>query len=348
MGRKLIFFAISIFVMLIMQACSSNVSVEERSASTDSLEDSQEVNTSAKTLRVRETTTAGDISIAVDETFRPIVESEISTFMATYKDANIRAIYLPGEEAVERMLNEDSIRLVITSRELTKAEKQYLIEQTTTDKTTRIATDAVALITHKDNPVKSLFYQELVDILTGKTTSWDGLQEDSGLDKIQITFDHAHSSTVKYLQDSVLKEKSLVTENVFAAKNNAEVIDYVSRTPNTLGIIGVAWISDQDDQNVQAFLDKVNVMKIVPEAPCSFSGDYKAFQPYQAFIKEECYPLSRGMYAIVRESIYGLGKGFVAFLASDPGQRIIHKSGLVPDQGITRLVKFPSRSEQSK
>ncbi|MEM6764834.1 MAG: substrate-binding domain-containing protein [Bacteroidota bacterium] len=301
-----------------------------------------------KPISVKESSTSGNITIAVDETYQPIIESAIETFQGTYPDAHINAIYQPGEKAVESMLNSDTIRLVITSRELSQTEKNYLVNQSTSAKTSRIATDAIAFITHPDNPVNRMASFELEDVLTGKIQRWDEASKRGKKEDITITFDNALSSTLKFLRDSVLTERELTTENIFASNSNPEVIAYVAKSPNALGIIGVPWISDQDDEKVVGFLEKVNVLAIVPEYECSFSSEYAAFQPYQAFIKQNCYPYSRGIYTILRESHFGLGSGFVAYLAHDQGQRIFHKAGLVPDQGMTRIVKFPSKQEQSE
>lgn len=294
-----------------------------------------------KPLSVKETSTSGNITIAVDETFKPIFETQISTFEATYHDAKIKALYLPGEKAIEAMINSDSIRLVISTRELTSDERYALTEQGTSAKPSLIAYDAVSFITHKDNPIEMVTLPTLKQILSGEITSWKELNGSSTLGKIQITFDHTYSSTVQFIRDSVLIDQELTSDNVFAANTNPEVISYVSENPNALGVMGVSWISDQDDEQTLRFLEGINVLGLLPNQPCSFSDEYDSFQPYQAFMKENCYPLTRNVYAITRESIFGLGKGFIAYLAHDNGQRMFHKSGLLPATGITRLVKFP-------
>jgi phosphate transport system substrate-binding protein len=39
----------------------------------------------------------------------------------------------------------------------------------------------------------------------------------------------------------------------------------------------------------------------------------------------------------------GLGNGFIAFAASDPGQRIVLKAGLLPAIAPVRIVNFGKR-----
>ncbi len=293
----------------------------------------------------RESGTSGDIYIAVDESFQPIMEAQIANFMGLYPDAKVTAIYLPGEDAIEAMLNSDSIRLVIATRELTREEERVLEAQTTSAKPSRLATDAIALVVNRDNQDTILTRDQMIGILTGEIASWKEINPESPLDDITLVFDNAQSSTVRYMQDSVIQGKTL-TEKVFAADTNPEVLEYVAKTPNALGIIGVAWISDQDDEKSTGFKENVSVVKLESEKDCSYGG--KFFQPYQGFIFEQCYPLRRGVFAILRESSFGLGTGFVSYLASDPGQRIILKAGLVPDRSPTRVTKWPSKREKKK
>jgi len=62
-------------------------------------------------------------------------------------------------------------------------------------------------------------------------------------------------------------------------------------------------------------------------------------KPYQAYIADKSYPFIREVYMISRETFTGLGSGFISFVASDPGQRIILKSKLVPATMPVRLVE---------
>jgi len=316
-------------------ACSTP-SASKRTTSGDSLQRG-----TTKTYQ-KESSTAGDITIVVDETYRPIIEAEIDNFEFLYENASVEAVYLPGEEAINAMLTHDSLRLVISSRKLTAAERRFLEEQGTKERFSHIATDAVALIIHKSNKDSTLTTEQLEGVLTGKIETWDQINPESDLGDIILAFDHAKSSTVKYLQEDYLNDKALRSD-AFAAKSNPEVLEYVSNAPNAIGVIGLAWISDQDDQQAISFRKDIRVMELEAINNCSFIETYhvRFFQPYQGVISEGCYPLSREIYAILREPKIGLGTGFVAHLASDEGQRIFHKAGLVPEKAITRVVRFP-------
>jgi phosphate transport system substrate-binding protein len=63
------------------------------------------------------------------------------------------------------------------------------------------------------------------------------------------------------------------------------------------------------------------------------------YRPYQGFIADKSYPFIREVYIINRESFTGLGTGFTQWVASDQGQRIVLKMGLVPATMPIRLIK---------
>src|ERR1035437_9514801 len=71
-----------------------------------------------------DTPTSGKINITVDETFKPILDSEITVFESIYKYASINVSYKPEEKAFEDLLN-DSARIIIVTRQLTPDEKKH-------------------------------------------------------------------------------------------------------------------------------------------------------------------------------------------------------------------------------
>ncbi|MDB8923355.1 phosphate ABC transporter substrate-binding protein, partial [Parabacteroides merdae] len=65
-----------------------------------------------------------------------------------------------------------------------------------------------------------------------------------------------------------------------------------------------------------------------------------SFKPYQAYIALGDYPMTRPVYLILSEPRMGLASGFTSFVASDRGQRIILKSGLLPVTQPLRIVNI--------
>jgi phosphate transport system substrate-binding protein len=281
-----------------------------------------------------DTPTSGTVTIYVDETFKPIMDSEIFVFEALYKDAHIKVVYAPEAECIKALLN-DSAKVIITPRMLTAQEEDYLHKIKYYPATAHIATDAVALILNRNNPDSTFSVNVLKEILGGKVAKWSDVSTSNGSGPITVVFDNPQSSNVRYIQDSVLKGATL-SKQVFAAKSNQEVIQYVMKTPGSIGIIGVNWCKEVNDSSTIHFSDKIRVAGLSTLRK-EEGVDYP--QPYQAYIALKMYPFSRRIYSINREPYSGLGTGFVSFLSSDKGQRIILKSGLVPANAPVRILK---------
>ena len=286
--------------------------------------------------------TSGEISIAVDETFKPIIEAEISLFQSIYTNAKINAEYLPEAECFNRLMQE-KVRLVIVSRGLDAEEQRIFEGWKIIPKQVKLAVDAIAFVVHPGNKRDALKPDELAGILSGKITLWsqlnlEGTPKGAG-DEITIVFDHAGSSTVRMVKDSILKGDSL-SKRVFAAGTNPDVIDYVSKNPGAIGIIGVNWVSDRDSENTREFLEQIKVLELQSPMHAAEAG---FFQPYQAYIALKNYPFLRDVNSISREARSGLGTGFVSFVAGEKGQRVILKSGLLPSFAPVRIVEFPPK-----
>ena len=287
-----------------------------------------------------DTATTGTITIAADESLRPIVEAEAEVFQSIYPSAHLNIIYTGEYDAIQ-MVCKDSARLAIVTRDLLPEEKKWFDKDIITPRYSPFAYDAIALIVNRGNNDTIFTSDQLGKILSGETAHWSQL---NGSDrKIKIVFDNPGSGILRQLKDSLLKEKS-ISKNCFAVENNKAVIDYVAANKGALGLIGVSWISDQDDSLMHGFTQKIRVATMVPLNP--ESAEVPLMKPYQAYIALKQYPLWRKIQLVSREARVGLGTGFASFIASDRGQRIVLKSGLVPAQAPLRLVNINSSNIQ--
>ncbi len=273
----------------------------------------------------RDTPTKGKIHIAVDETYKTMVDSEITVFKSEYKDVEITVDYVPEAYAVQQLLA-DSARAIVIGRELNEKELSKYKARKYDPKSIRIATDAIAVIANPKNKTDVLDLVQLKDILSGKLTTWpDGKN-------IEVVIDNPGSGIINFLQDSVLKDTP-IAKSIFALKNQQEVLEYVGSHEKSIGFIGVNLISSFDADANQQFLASIKPMGI------SKGAFDKAYKPYQAYVASRNYPLLRFTTLIVDEAYNGLGSGFATFVGSDKGQRIILKDGLVPANSPIRLIE---------
>ena len=235
-----------------------------------------------------DTPTSGEVNIVVDESFQQLFDTEIYTFQSLYQNAKVNAKYLPENEAINRLLN-DSCKVVVMCRDLTSNERKHFEQANIFPISTKIAEDAIAFVVHKENTDTTMTVEKIKSILLGKDSLWNWAQEKTlptDQQKINIVFDNNGSANTSYIKDSILLGKTF-SKNSFAMKSNPEVIDYVSKNKNAIGVLSVNWISDRDDTLTVSFLKKVKVIALAKD------NDSKAVKPYQAYIKTKDYPFNR-------------------------------------------------------
>ncbi|MFN0037178.1 MAG: PstS family phosphate ABC transporter substrate-binding protein [Saprospiraceae bacterium] len=284
-----------------------------------------------KSGKVLDTITTGEISVAVEEGYRPVIASCIDVFDSIYRTAKINPRYVSEGEAVNALIN-DSVQVIVIGRQLNTKELEYFQSRGFTPPTTPIAYDALAFVLHPANHDSVLTAQQVRDILSGTAKTWKDINPKSALGDIQLVFDNPLSGTLRYARDSVISGQE-ITKQATALNTNAEVIAYVGKNKSAIGIIAANWISDTDDGGVQKFMREINIADIAKET------GKRGYGPYQAYLATGDYPFKRTIYIINAQGRRnGLGAGFASYLAKD-GQRIMLKDGLLPANAVTRLVK---------
>lgn len=286
------------------------------------------------TRELPDTPTSGNIKIAVDESLQPLIDTEVYTFTSLYTRAQVKPEYKPEYDVVSDFMN-DSVKVMVTSRKLSDSQIQYLRDTLVIARTITFAYDALALITNKENKDTLLNYNTVKDIFTGKLKNWKEVNPKSKLSGISVIFDNNKSGNIRYFRE-LFGINDTLGSNFYAVNNNTEVIDFVSRNPEAMGIISVNWISDKDDSLSMSFVKKVNVLAISQQ----FVNDGSFYRPYQGSIYDRSYPFVREVYLVSRETYTGLGSGFIQWATGEQGQRIVLKSGLVPATMPIRLVQI--------
>jgi len=260
----------------------------------------------------QDTTTAGHINISVDETYKPVIQEQLRVFDSSYPDAHITASYKPESDCISDFLN-NKARLVLVTRELSADEKKICEQKKIVPSSMALVKDAIAVIVNPASPDSLLSIQQIKGILTGEYTK----------KKYTVVFDNQGSSTVRYITDSLIPGLKL-GPNVFAAKGNDSVVDYVARNPDAIGFIGLSYVSDETDPAAEKFLEKVKVASVQNDSTQEF------YKPYQAYVALKLYPFTRNLYFILRETYPGLGTGFANFLSKERGQLIFSHARLFP------------------
>lgn len=249
-----------------------------------------------------DTYSSGVVTIAADESFEPIIQEEIEVFENLYPLAGIVPRYTTEVEAINLLLK-DSVRLAIATRTLTKEEMNSFHSRKFFPREIKLATDGLALIVNRANPDSLLSVRDFRRILTGEVKNWKEVNPDSRLKGIHMVFDNKNSSTVRFAIDSICGGKPLAEGNVSALKTNQQVIDYVAKNPDAMGVIGVNWLGNRSDTTNLSFREEIKVMSVSAEDIATPANSYK---PYQAYLFYGNYPLARSIYALLNDPRSGL------------------------------------------
>ena len=272
---------------------------------------------------------SGEISFAADESFSPIMDELVQVFEAMHPDAKLHPIYTNEVDGMNLLLN-DSLWMTVTSRNFTKQEFQNLKDRNMLPEAVPVAYDGLAFICNNQNTDSCITVKDIKRILSGEAKLWSDVNSGSKRGEIWVCFDNKSSSTVHYCVDSILGGKPINSPNIFAAETSKEVVDYVERTPNAIGVIGSNWLNDKRDTTNTTWKKNITVMSV---SKMDEATPMNSWKPYQAWLLNGRYPFVRTIYALLNDPRRGLPWSFAHFIEQPKGQLIIFKSGLLPVRG---------------
>jgi len=185
-----------------------------------------------------------------------------------------------------------------------------------------VAWDALAIITHKDNPISNLSIFQVKEIYSGKITNWKTL---GGPDKkINLYTRKGKISGVGYSIRTLIFADTNKTFTGYKQFNSSGPIEKAVETdPYGIAITGVS----------SARLRNVKILSLNNKQPT-----YKA-------IKDGHYALYRPLYITYNPKSKNIKqvKDFIKFAHSRKGHNIMKKNGVVPYLEALHLVMFQSR-----
>ncbi len=264
-----------------------------------------------------DTPTQGVIEVFTDENIFPIVEEEKQVFEVHYPNATINLKFFSDKE-ISKKINEGKTKVFVLSRELNKNEKLYFSTNELSEKVYPFAYSAIAFITNKNSFISKLSELDIQNAF-------------KGIGDLNLVIDNSNSSSLLYFTQKYGIKK--LSKNISALSSNKEVIDYVSKNKDFIGVVDLNWIS-YTDEIIGKMLEQVKILPML-------NKNNVLVKPEQVTIADTSYPFIRTLYLYSFQGKIGLGVGFGAFMTSDIGQRIILKSGIQP-------YNMPSREIQLK
>lgn len=180
-----------------------------------------------------------------------------------------------------------------------------------------VAWDALAVITHKSNPVKNISTQQVRDIYKGKITNWRQLGGPNA--PIHLYVRRGKISGVGYAIRQYLFKDSMaefVTEKKYVMRSSGPLEKSIEKDANGIGITGIS----------SARKRKVKITALDDKQPS-----------YENVMRGK-YVLYRPLYLVTTPTPSAKVKDFVSFAMSKEGREIIRQNGTVPYRDAPQLM----------
>jgi phosphate transport system substrate-binding protein len=284
-----------------------------------------------------ETPTSGSLVVYGAESVSPAIKDIVDEFNKLYTNAHISLVVCSSREAIVKLLNNEA-KVVVSARALNAEEVGVVTKYELYVDSIKIAYDGIAAIVHPSNPVNQLSLNELNEILTGKIKRWRDLPaKGKSTPEIIVALGGPNTSEYELMKTDVANGKPFTTR-LYPCSTSTEVIQLIASRPEAIGFVGVGWLANDSS--------KVKVLELGTDEYFTDSAgrQVKYFAPEQAHIYRGFYPLRRAIYIYSREKGFGLGAGFMTYVASPDGQTIMKNHGLVPATQKVRLVRPSSET----
>jgi len=273
--------------------------------------------------------TTGALKVEVDESVYKALENESTEFQGLYPDAKLKLQKAEARVAISDF-GLDSVGVITIARELTKEERDLFTGAKIPLDEYKIALSAVAVIVHPSNPMKQVRLTELDSIFTSTMTRWPGGK------LIEAYAANPHSSVNLAFRTTVLGGAEF-GRTIEYVDSSAQRIARVAKTPEAIALVSVNYLHGMEGSVTVLAVGGPTYRPDTTAAP----GQYYA--PWQAYMFLGYYPINSPVYMYSRVVDTDISLGFISFVCSGPGQKIIQNNGLVPVTMPVRLVSLTSQ-----
>lgn len=260
----------------------------------------------------------GEMTIYADPSNENLLEALTDIYTVKFPKVKFNIVYKPENVILQDLLDTVSNAAFI-NMPLNEQQTKYLKQQSgITPRSTLLAYDAAIFITSVNSQIDSVTFDDLRK----------GILEGSN----KVVFDNGNSGNFNTIKE-VLKLEIPKEKKIAALENAQMVIDFVKKSPGSIGVIGLNEISEKSNPKVKELLNEI---KILPVADSSNVLQRPTVPNILAFH----YPFFKGVYFISREPGFGIGSGFARFAGSEQGQLIVKREGLQPNYLYERNVQI--------
>lgn len=296
---------------------------------------------------IKSVTTTGELSITVDENLEPLMKAEIKEFERLNPEAKIKMKTAPSKVVKADLINGDT-KFIVTARNFDEEEKAALEKNKIPVKEYPLAIDGIGFIVNPENPVRRVTSEDLRNIFTGEYKNWTDIKSaqdeeqnkevkqffKSTDSKIKLFIQRKNSSTYDYVFDSILK-KTEYSSAATVCSTSVQVLNSVRENKNAIGIINMNWLTTGNTDTIDSTVKPLRVSKILENGR---QLDFAEF--HQGLIFNATYPYRRSVYVFTTEQDMKLATGFITFLISIDGQKVVLKNSIVPVSQPVRTIQI--------
>ncbi len=282
-----------------------------------------------------ETPTKGTLVVCVSESHQALIQKEADEFCASYPEAKVTVLPTTTREAFVHLLS-DSVRMVITDREMNAEEKAAAAEMEVRFQQIHIAEDALAVLVNSLNALERISFDTLRAIVEKDMTDWTELPESGFTGPVETVLTGPNSGAYELVRDHFFDLTEDILPSVVLASQK-EVLNYVAAHPQAIGLVSLACYEDSSAHPTQGFKGDVQDLAF---SGFDSTGQKAVFKLHQANVYWGKYPLHYPVFIYFKPSQSKLATGFSGYVSSLPGQKIILNWGLVPAKMPIRVVQL--------
>ena len=249
---------------------------------------------------------------------RDLIVRERDAFQALYPQASIEVRTGTSRDAVGALFAARCDAGVIT-RELTPEERAAAVRGGLELEGYRFARDALLAVVNPSNPVENVSVPELRRIYAGATREWSQLAGASRA--IRPVVQPMESDVTEFFVEQIMGGEA-IRARVLTEGSDSAVVARVSADPQALGYVTLGW-ADRGARPLRVS-PLTGLPYVKPDLESVYTGRY---------------PISRLFNYYVRSGGPMLAGGFITFVTSHNGQRIVQEAGLVPTAVPVRFVR---------
>jgi phosphate transport system substrate-binding protein len=260
----------------------------------------------------------GSFKIIGSNTVTPLSAAWAEEFMKDNPDVSI-AVSGPGSGVGIAALIDGTTDIAQASRRIKSKEIDQAEANGVEVNEIQVATDALSVIVHPDNPISELTIAQLSEIYAGQITNWKDV---GGNDAPIVALSRdTNSGTHVFFKEQVVQMKGLPTEDesleygsgVLLLPSTAEGVDQVEENSNAIFYPGLGYLTN--DVKPLGIKKAADDTAVLPSVETALDGTY---------------PIARPLLYYTDGEPSGVIDDFIDYCISDEGQQWVLEVGYVP------------------